>query len=94
MSEILKVVIPGDVIVKEDEYILDVKLSNNKNFFITGTIYDDHKVPINNAAIAIYQVDDTDNQKMTLFGVTFSYKDGTYGISLPYGYSYMLIVYS
>lgn len=94
MSEILKVVIPGDVITKDDVYVLNVKLSNNKNFFITGTIYDDNKVPINNAAVAVYQIDDMDNEKKTLVGVTFSYKDGTYGISLPYGYSYILMIYS
>lgn len=94
MSEILKVIVPGDVITKDNKYILDVKLSKNKNFFITGTIYDDKKTPINNAAVAVYQIDDTEDQKTTLIGVTFSYQDGTYGISLPYGYSYMLIVYS
>lgn len=95
MSEIIKVVIPGDVLANEDEYNLDFKLCKNKNFFITGTIYDnDKKLPINNAAVAVYQIDDRNHENRTLFSVTFTYEDGTYGISLPCGYSYILIIYS
>lgn len=94
MSEIMKIIIPGDELINKDIYTLDVKLAQNKNFFITGTIYDDKKKPINNAAVTVYQIDDIDHETKTLVGITFTCEDGTYGISLPCGYAYILIIYS
>lgn len=95
MSEIKKIIVLGEEIVKNKVLNISTSLSDNKYFFLTGTVYAPDSKPIPNAAIKIFET--TYNQGIPLyelFSVIFTNEDGLYGTSLLLGKTYTLVVYS
>lgn len=92
MNEMKKIVVSGEEIV--NNLVLDISTTLNKSgyFLLTGTVYTPDKRPLPNAAILVYIVENKSIKELS--GVTFTLEDGTYGISLPVNYSYILKVYS
>lgn len=95
MNKMKKIVVSGEEIVNNPVLDVSTTLSESGYFLLTGIVYAPGKQPLPNAAVEIYRIDDVANPKnKELIGVTFTQDDGTYGISLPVGYSYSLKVYS
>ena len=95
MSTPKKIIISGKNL--EDNKILNISttLANSKYFFLKGTVYTPEGRILPNAAIEVFEIDDSlDPPKKYRIGVTFTIEDGTYGIPLLSGKLYLLVVYS
>ncbi len=95
MSEMKKIVVSGKKVVESETLDISTTLPSNTYFLLRGIIYSPTNEPIADAAIEVYKIDESviPNEKI-LIGVTFSIEDGSYGISLEMGLSYILVVYS
>ncbi|RDY23319.1 carboxypeptidase regulatory-like domain-containing protein [Romboutsia maritimum] len=95
MSESKKIIISGKNLVENEVLNINTTLANNKYFFLKGIVYTPKGETLPNAAIEVFEVDNSTNppQKYSI-GVTFTIEDGSYGISLLTGKSYVLVVYS
>lgn len=95
MSEIKKIVVLGEEIVENKILNISTSLSNNRYFFLTGTVYAPDNKPISNAAIKIFITTEYQGTLIHEFlSVIFTDDDGLYGISLLIGKTYTLVVYS
>ena len=94
MSEPKKIVLSGEQIVENEILDVSTTLCNSRYFLLTGTVYNTEKEPLKNVAIVVYEmVDSIIQNKKVLVGITFSIEDGTYGIPLLIGKSYILVAY-
>lgn len=95
MDEMKRIVVSGEEIVNNPVLDISTTLSQSNYFLLTGTVYTPDGKPLPKAAVAVYIVMYSNNlNQKQLIGVTFTVEDGTYGISLPVGYTYSLTIYS
>lgn len=72
---------------------MNVVLPSEVCVLIQGVVYTVEGKPLENAAIAVFQVSGTCPSREVYIGMTFTLKDGSYGISVPRGSEYRLVCY-
>lgn len=97
MCAVVKKVLTGCELYKNETINLDFYFFNEKYFLLTGIIFSPIGEPLPSAALEITLIDENYNPpRENNIGVTFSQSDGSYGISLPLKLkcSYRITVYS
>ncbi|CEH34923.1 hypothetical protein [Romboutsia lituseburensis] len=95
MSEPKKIIVSGKKIIEEQILDISTTLANNKYFFLTGIVYQPNGIPLEGAAIVVYEIyNDGDTENKNLVGITFTVEGGVYGISLLIDKKYCLVTYS
>ncbi|AOR23409.1 carboxypeptidase regulatory-like domain-containing protein [Clostridium taeniosporum] len=84
MCAVAKEVLCGNEIMFCKVVEIDSVLQKEEYILITGKVLSPDKIPLSNAAIKVFSIDDRYTPaKKKYIGVTFSDEKGRYGISIP-----------
>lgn len=82
----------GSCLSRYDVVTCHMKLPQEQHILIQGGVYTKDGRPMINAGIAVYKVD-LDSGEEVYEAITFTEKDGSYGISVPRGNNYRIVCY-